>query len=147
MAKVIIPAEGARKQIVIYANYIESINAFLSTPLVDADLGEYEIRTKSVSGHQRRKGPSDQTPINVLQRQVRYLVDPTLKSGNAKPGFSFILKTDMRFADVDMQRRFTMTGTVRDFKDYFNKRMKYDTFYYPSCGGRHKLYETPIGDG
>ena len=78
---------------------------------------------------------------------MAYLVDPTLKSGNAKPGFSFRLKTDMKFTDVDMNHQFTMTGRVCDFKDYFNKKMKYDTFYYPSIGGRHKLREAPLNGG
>ena len=144
MAKCIIPAEGARKEIVIYSRYIESINAFLTTPLLDAEVAPAEVRTKSVPGHQRRRGPSDQNPINVSQSNPRYLFDPSLKSGNALPGYSFILRTDLRYADIDMQRRFTMKGTVVDFQQYFNEKMKYDTFFLPEIGGRHKLLPTPL---
>ena len=147
MAKCIIPAEGARKEIVIYSRYIESINAFLTTPLIDAEVGEAEVKTKRHPGGSRRRGPSDTTPINVSAHDVRYLLDPSLKSGNALPGFSFILKTDLKFADVDMQRRFTMKGTVVDFQQYFNLKMKYDTFYFPEIGGRHKLFPTPLNGG
>lgn len=147
MAKCIIPAEGARKEIVIYSRYIESINAFLTTPLTDAEVEEAEVKTKRHTGGPRRRGPSDQTPINVSAHDVRYLADPSLKSGNALPGFSFILKTDLKFADIDMQRRFTMTGTVVDFQQYFNEKMKYDTFYFPEIGGRHKLMPTPLNGG
>ena len=144
MAKCIIPAEGARKEIVIYSKYIESINAFLTDPLADAEIGDALVKTKRHTGGPRRRGPSDTTPINVSAHDVRYLSDPSLKSGNALPGFSFILKTDLNFTDIDMQRRFTMTGTVVDFQQYFNEKMKYDTFYFPEIGGRHKLMETPL---
>jgi hypothetical protein len=147
MAKCIIPEDGTRSQIVIYSNYIESINAFLTDPLLDAETGEWAIRTKSIPGHQRRAGPSDQNPINVRQSTASYLFDPSLKSGNAKPGISFMLKTDLAFADIDMQRQFTMVGRVVDFVAYFDKKMKYDTFFYPSNGGRHKLLETPLNGG
>jgi hypothetical protein len=147
MPKCVIPEEGTRSEIVIYTNYLESINAFLTTPLTDTELDGWAVREKSIPGHQRRKGPSDQNPINVTQSTASYLFDPTLKSGNAKPGFSFRLKTDMRFADVDMNRQFTMVGRVVDFVAYFDKKMKYDTFYYPQIGGRHKLLETPLNGG
>ena len=147
MAKIIIPEEGTRSEIVIYANYVEAINAFLTTPLTDSELDAAEVKEKSIPGHQRRRGPSDQNPINVLQSTASYLKDPTLKSGNAKPGISFRLKTDMRFADVDMNRQFTLVGRTVDFVSYFSGKMKYDTFYYPQNGGRHTLKETPIGNG
>lgn len=146
MAKCIIEAADGRDDIVIYSNYLESINAFLSTPLQNAETDPWAIRTKNIPGHQRRKGPSDANPVNVRQSTATYLFDPSLKSGNAKPGFSFILKTDPEFADVDMQRQFTMVGRVVDFVSYFDKKMKYDTFYYPQIGGRHKLLETPLGN-
>ncbi len=147
MAKCVIPEEGTRSEIVIYSNYIESINAFLTDPLVDDTLGEWVVREKSIPGHQRRRGPSDQNPINVTQSTASYLFDPSLKSGNAKPGFSFRLKTDLEFADIDMNRQFTMVGRVVDFVAYFDKKMKYDTFYYPQIGGRHKLLPTPLNAG
>ena len=147
MAKCIIEAVGDLQEIVIYTNYLESINAFLTTPLEDSTLDKWEIKTKTVPGHQRRRGPSDQNPINVTQSTPQYLFDPSLKSGNAKPGFSFILKTDLAFADVDMQRQFTMVGRVVDFVAYFDEKMLYDTFFYPQIGGRHKLLPTPIGGG
>ena len=147
MAKIIIPAAEGSKEIVIYANYVESINAFLTTPLTDAEVAEAEVLTKTVPGHQRRRGPSDLNPINVLQSTPSYLKDPSLKSGNAKPGMSFRLVTDMRFADDYMNRQFTMVGRVLDFQQYFSGKMKYQTFFYPQVGGRHTLKTAPIGNG
>ena len=147
MAKIIIPAAAGSKEIVIYANYVESINAFLTDPLTDAEVAEAEVLTKTVPGHQRRRGPSDQNPINVLQSTPSYLKDPSLKSGNAKPGMSFRLVTDMRFADDYMNRQFTMVGRVLDFQQYFSGKMKYQTFFYPQVGGRHTLKTAPIGNG
>jgi hypothetical protein len=146
MAKIIIPEEGTRSEIVIYANYVESINAFLTDPLTDSEQGDAEVKEKSIPGHQRRKGPSDLNPINITQSTASYLKDPTLKSGNAKPGIPFRLKTDMRFADIDMNRQFTMVGRTVDFQQYFNEKMKYQTFFYPQNGGRHTLKESPIGE-
>ena len=40
MARIEIAAEGDRKAFTIYANRIESLNAFLSTPEEDATLGD-----------------------------------------------------------------------------------------------------------
>ena len=147
MAKIVIPEDGTRSEIVIYANYLESINAFLTDPLTDASIGDTEVRTKSIPGHQRRKGPSDQNPINVTQSTASYLFDPSLKSGNAKPGMSFRLKTNLEMSDIDMNRQFTMVGRVVDFEQYFSGKMKYETFFYPQNGGRHTLKISPIGEG
>lgn len=147
MAKIIIPEEGTRSVITIYTNYIESFNAFVTDALTDSELDDAKVLEKSIPGHKRRRGPSDQNPINVLQSTASYLKDPTLKSGNAKPGISFRLKTDMRFADVDMNRQFTLVGRTVDFVSYFSGKMKYDTFYYPQNGGRHSLKQSPIGEG
>jgi len=123
---------------VIYANYIEALNFFLSDPLEDVEVGDKAVGQRSVPGHQRRKGPSDLNPINVLQSTAEYLVDPSLKSGNAKPGISFILKTTKN-ADIDEQRQFTFVGRTLDFDSYFSGKMKYETYVYWSHGGRHTL--------
>ncbi len=147
MAKIIIPAAGNIGQIVIYSRYLESFNAFVETPLADSELAEAERKTKEIPGHQRRRGPSDQIPINVRQTTASYLKDPSLKSGNALPGISFMLKTNLKMADVDMQRRFTLYGTTMDFQLYFSGKMKYSTYFYPANGGRHTLETVPIGNG
>ena len=147
MAKIIIPEDGTRSEIVIYARYLESINAFLTTPLEDSTQGDAVVRTKSIPGHQRRKGPSDLNPVNVSQSTASYLFDPSLKSGNALPGIPFRLKTDMSMSDIDMNRQFTMVGRTVDFEQYFSGIMKYQTFFFPANGGRHTLKETPLGGG
>ena len=146
MARIEIAADGDRKAFTIYANRLESLNAFLTTPEEDAAQGEKEVRTKSIKGHQRRRGPSDDNPVNVLQSTVDYLYDPTLKSGNALPGFSFRLQTTKN-ADVDYTRQFTMVGNTVDFIEYFDEKMKYETYVYFSIGGRHTLAISPIGGG
>lgn len=138
MAKIVIDEEGTRSQFTVYANYLQAFNFFVSDPVEDVQLGEKSRKTRSVPGHQRRKGPSDQNPINVLQSNADYLVDPSLKSGNAKPGISFILKTTEN-ADIDEQRQFTLVGRSLDFVEYFDGKMKYETYVYFSNGGRHTL--------
>ena len=146
MARIEIAAEGDRKAFTIYANRIEALNAFLTDPEADATLGDKVVKTKTIKGHQRRRGPSDENPINVLQSTADYLYDPTLKSGNAKPGFSFRLQTTAN-ADVDYTRQFTMVGNTVDFIEYFDEKMKYETYVYFSIGGRHTLAISPIGGG
>ena len=138
MGKSTIAEDGTRGAFTIYYNDIRSINFFLNTDLEDDTVGEKSRATKSIPGHQRRKGPSDQTPTNVRQSQADYLVDPSLKSGNALPGNSFILQTTGN-ADVDATRRFTLKGRVLDFVEYFDGNMAYETYFYPSNGGRHTL--------
>jgi hypothetical protein len=141
MGKTTFEAANGRKEMVLYYNDIRAINWFLNTPLEEDDLGAAEIRTKFVPGHQRRKGPSDQTPINVLQSTQEYLYDPSLKSGNALPGRSIILKTTKN-ADIDATRQFTLVGRAMDFRAYFKDQMKYETYVYYSEGGRHTLPPT-----
>lgn len=146
MPKTTIAADGDRKSFVVYYNDIRSINYFLNDALTADEAGEAAVRTKNVPGHQRRKGPSDQTPVNVSQSTVRYLYDPTLKSGNALPGRSFILQTTSN-ADVDATRRFTLAGNAVDFREYFKDKMKYETYVYFSDGGRHTLPATVAEGG
>ncbi len=138
MAKIIIPEDGTRSDFTIYARDLRAINWFLKTPLADSEMGEKTRATKSIPGHQRRRGPSDQNPINVLQSQADYLVDPSLKSGNALPGVSFILKTTAN-SDIDAQRQFTLVGRSLDFVEYFDGKMKYETYVYFANGARHTL--------
>lgn len=136
MPKTTIPEAGSRGKLVIYYNDIRSINYFLKTPLVADEDGERERRTKSIPGHQRRKGPSDKNPINVTQSVADYMFDPTLKSGNALPGRSIIFQTTKN-ADVDATRRFTLVGRAVDFQEYFEDDFSYETYVYFSEGGRH----------
>jgi hypothetical protein len=145
MPKTTFKEDGTRSKFVLYYNDIRSINWFLKTPLEADDEGERERRTKSIPGHQRRKGPSDQNPINVKQSNADYMFDPTLKSGNALPGRSIILKTT-KDADIEATRQFTLVGRALDFQEYFEDQFKYATYCYFSEGGRHEFKPT-IGGG
>lgn len=146
MAKVTIPEEGTRSEFTIHCADIRALNWFLTDTLTPDDYGDFEVKEKSIPGHTRRRGPSDNNPINVLQSTASYIKDPSLKSGNALPGYSFILQTTTN-ADVDEGRRFTLQGRTGDFQRYFNEKMKYETYVYFSQGGRHTLKPTPAGDG
>lgn len=145
MLKTTIKEDGTRGKLVIYYNDIRSINYFLNTALEADEDGDRERRTKSIPGHQRRRGPSDLNPINVLQSNADYMFDPTLKSGNARPGRSIILQTTKN-ADVDATRRFTLVGRALDFQEYFEGEFKYETYCYFSEGGRH-TFKPVVGEG
>lgn len=143
MPKTTIPEEGNRGAFVIHYKDIRSINFFLTDPLEADEVDAYTVKNKSIPGHQRRKGPSDSNPINVKQSNATYLLDPSLKSGNALPGFSFILQTTKN-ADIDATRQFTLVGRTGDFKRYFDEKMKYETYVYWSIGGRHTLKPSAV---
>ena len=142
MPKTTFPESEFTKKCVLYYNHVESINWFLTDPLTPDEDGEKTKGTRSVPGHQRRKGPSDDSPINVLQSTAEYLKDPTLKSGNALPGRSVILKTDPALSDENETRRFTFSGRFMDLVAYLEPKIKYHTFIYDSAGGRHTLAPT-----
>lgn len=141
MGKSTIAEDGTRGAFVIYYNDIRSINWFLNEPLTDDETDAPERRTKSIPGHQRRRGPSDTNPINVSQSTADYLYDPSLKSGNALPGRSIILATTKN-ADIQAKRQFTLVGRAIDFKEWARTKMKYETYVYFSEGGRGTLPPT-----
>lgn len=144
MPKTTFKEDGTRGKFVLYYNDIRSINWFLNTPLEADEEGERERRTKSIPGHQRRKGPSDQAPINVKQSSADYMFDPSLKSGNALPGRSIRFQTTKN-ADIDATRQFTLVGRALDFQEYFEDQFKYETYVYFSEGGRHTFDATLAG--
>lgn len=133
------------KPLTIRYNHVEALQWFLNTPLVDDEAGDPEVKTKFVPVHQRRRGPSDQTPINIPDSNPEYLKDPTLKSGNARPGKQFILQTTAD-ADDDEKRQFTFTGRVMDLRQILAADIKYPTYLYVQGGGRMTLNPV-IGEG
>ena len=142
MIKVTIPEEGQRGTFVLWMNNVATINYYLNTPLeADGVNTGAERKAKAVKAHTRRRGPSDDTPSNVEAANADYLYDPTLKSGAALPGRSIILKIDTSVgSDVTpQQRQMTLVGRALDFMEYFEDKMKYQTFVYFSEGGRHTL--------
>ena len=142
MIKVTIPEEGQRGTFVVWMNDIATINYFLTTPLeADGVNTGAERKAKIIPEHRRRKGPSDSSPGIVSPSNADYLFDPTLRSGNALPGRPIVLKVDTSTGpDVTpQQRQMTLVGRALDFMEYFEDKMKYQTFVYFSEGGRHTL--------
>jgi hypothetical protein len=136
-SRITIPAEGARQVLTIIGDP-RSWNFFCATEATADDLGGKSNRQKSVRGHQRRRGPSDTTPINVTQSLAEYLVDPTLKSGNALPGKGFILKTTPN-ADNQEKRKFQYVGRSMDLIAYLDNNVNLETYIYLENGARHTL--------
>ncbi len=137
MAKIIIPAGGGRQELKIFGR-LESWNFFCATEAEDAELGGKSNAQKSVRGHQRRRGPSDPNPFNVTQSNPQYLIDPSLKSGNALPGVGFALKTTAN-SDVQELRRFTFVGRSMDLIEYLDQNINYESYIYLDNGARHTL--------
>ena len=141
-SRITIPAEGGRQKLVIIGDP-RNWNFFCATEATADDLGGKSNGQKSVKGHTRRKGPSDQSPVNVTQATAEYLIDPTLKSGNAVPGHGFILKTTPN-ADIQEKRSFQYVGRSMDLIEYLDENVNYETYIYLENGARHTI---KLGDG
>jgi len=136
-SRITIPANGARQKLVIIGDP-RNWNFFCATEAQADEVGGKSNGQKSVKGHQRRRGPSDTTPINVTQSLAEYLIDPSLKSGNALPGKGFILKTTPN-ADKQEKRAFQYVGRSMDLIEYLDQNVNYETYIYLENGARHTL--------
>ena len=146
--KVTVPENGQRGAFVLWMTNIATVNYFLNDPLVaDGVNTGAERKPKSIKAHTRRRGPSDDSPSNVSSAMADYLFDPTLKSGNALPGKEIVLKVDTSTGDdvTPQTRQMTLVGRALDFMEYFEDKMKYQTFVYFSNGGRHTITATEAG--
>lgn len=136
-SRITIPEDGTRGAFVVIGDP-RNWNFFCATE-ANADSVDAKSRgTKSVKGHQRRRGPSDTTPTNVTQSTADYLVDPSIKSGNALPGVGFILKTTPN-ADTQEKRSFQLVGRSLDLIEYLDGNVNVETYCYLENGARHTL--------
>ena len=148
MIKVTIAEDGTRGAFVLWMNNIATINYFLASDLeADGVNNGRERQTKSIPQHTRRRGPSDQTPVTVSSSTADYMYDPTLKSGNALPGFS-IRVTEARRQDGGQEsRQMTLVGRTVDFEEYFDDLFARETYVHYSIGGRHTFQPAAQGEG
>ena len=145
MAKTTIAAEGGRQKLVIYYDDLRALQFWVTTVLEEDSPSGVSNGQKFIAVHKRRRGPSDQAPVNVSDSNAEYLIDPSLKSGNARPGIPFRLQTSS-LADVDETRQFTYTGRFIDLHAWLSSEITYPAYLYPANGGRHTLNVT-IGGG
>ena len=136
-SRITIPAEDGRKELTIIGDP-RNWNFFCATEATADDVAGKSNAQKSVKGHSRRRGPSDSSPINVTQSTAEYLIDPSLKSGNALPGKGFILKTTAN-ADTQEKRAFQYVGRSMDLISYLDNNVNKETYIYLENGARHTL--------
>jgi len=136
-SRITIAEDGTRGAFVVIGD-TRNWNFFCATPATADEVDAAEVRTKTVKGHQRRRGPSDLSPINVSQSTASYLYDPSLKSGNALPGIGIRLKTTPN-ADIQEQRSFQLVGRWQDLQQYLNGNVNRETYIYVENGGRHTV--------
>lgn len=136
-SRITIPEDGTRGAFVVIGDP-RNWNFFCATEATADSVDAKSRATKSIKGHQRRKGPSDQTPTNVEQSSADYLVDPSIKSGNALPGTGFILKTTPN-ADIQEKRSFQLVGRSLDLIEYLDGNVNKETYIYLENGARHTL--------
>ena len=144
-SRITIAEDGTRGAFVVIGDP-RNWNFFCATPAAGDDVDEAEIRTKSVKGHQRRRGPSDLSPTNVSQSTANYLYDPSLKSGNALPGIGIRLKTTPN-SDIQEQRSFQLVGRWQDLREYLNGNVNKETYIYVQNGGRHTVKPAAAPEG
>jgi len=142
MAIITIPEEGIRGTLVIYGN-LQAFNFFLTDPLEPDEFNTgRERRQKSNKQTTVRRGPSDLVGFTRAASTSDYCFDPTLKSGNALPGREIIMWVDPKSSEVREKRQFTLKGRALDFQEYFNDKMKYDTWVNFAEGGSHYFVKT-----
>ena len=74
------------------------------------------------------------------------MYDPTLKSGNALPGFSIRVTEAKKEDGTQESRQMTLVGRTVDFEEYFDDLFKNETFVHYSIGGRH-TFQPAAGGG
>jgi hypothetical protein len=111
----------------------DNINYFLNNNLSpDAAAGPYNVLS-TVKSSSRRQYPGDVTKINVAGHQRVSLVDPSLKSGNALPGRSFVL---VERGGNKERRQFTLKGRVVDLHAFLRAEAAKDIYLFTSTGAR-----------
>ena len=122
---------------VIYGNPT-NFNHFVTTPLVPVTPGDREYQTSTKKSHSRRSYVGDSVPSTVQSHNYAYVHDPGRKTGNAIPGWSFILD------DGTEKRQFTTTGDVVTLIAYLEDNIKAATRLYTN-GARYDLAFAPEG--
>jgi len=136
MGRTILGPEGS--QVTIIYDYVESLQWFLETTIVEVEDQLGRTGTKEIPSHVRYRGPSDTVGTNVRAHSATYLIDPTLKSGNARPGKWFILQTT-EDADDQEKRRFTYTGSFYDLQAVLQADILYPCYLRAEGSGRHTI--------
>ena len=116
-----------------------NFNHFVTTPLVPITPADREYQGGTKKAHSRRQYKGDATPSSVASHGYSYLHDPGRKTGNAIPGWAFILD------DGTEKRQFTTTGDVVSLVAYLEDNVKDATRLYTN-GARYDLAK-PAGDG
>ena len=101
-----------------------NFNHFVITPLTFAKPGDREYQTGTKKAHPRRRWVGDTSPTNVSTHDYGYVHDPGRKTGNAIPGWSFILD------DGTEKRQFTTTADVVTLIAYLEDNVKAATRLY-----------------
>lgn len=115
-----------------------NFNHFVTTPLVPASAAGREYQGGQKKAHSRRAYVNDPTPSSVATHGYSYVHDPGRKTGNAIPGWSFILD------DGTEKRQFTTTGDVVTLIAYLEDEVKGPTRLYTN-GARYDI--SPAAEG
>ena len=132
--------------VTIFYDAIESLQWFMTTTIEPNEDQLGSTKTKDIPSHKRRRGPSDDAPMTVGPSTATYLVDPTLKSGNARPGKWFVLWTTDD-ADDEEKRRFTYTGSFYHLHAVLQADVKYPVYLRAEGSGRHTINPVIGGGG
>ena len=109
-----------------------NFNYFVTTPLTPVTPGDREYQQSNKKSHSRRSYKGDTVPSTVAAHTYGYIHDPGRKTGNAIPGWAFILD------DGTEKRQFTTTADVVALIAYLEDNVKAATRLYTN-GGRYDL--------
>lgn len=123
---------------VIYG-HPSNFNHFVTTPLVPVAAAGREYQQGNKKSHSRRSYKGDQVTSTVAGHSYGYLHDPGRKTGNAIPGWAFILD------DGTEKRQFTTTADVVALVAYLEDEVKAATRLYTN-GARYDLAPSAQGN-
>jgi hypothetical protein len=135
----VIPANGARKKLVIEAPAAANLNYFLKTALTPVGSATATTKQVSVKSHQRRSFPGDSVTTAVAASSREYLADAGRKSGNALGGYTFTLVGDAGLPGEE-RRDFTLVdGRMIDLHAYLVANAKMQVNLYGKSGARYTI--------
>jgi len=115
-----------------------NLEYFIKTTLDGATAGAPTNKQVTAKAYQRRQYPGDTTLINMPGTVRQVLIDPTAKSGNGLPGFSFVLKGDPGLPGEET-RQFTYVGRWIDLHAWLGANAKMMVYAYNHTGRRYTI--------
>lgn len=135
--KFTVAAAGGRKEFKLFAEEA-NINYFLKTALTPDVASGVTNKQVFVKATTVRQYPGDSTTFNRPGSAREVLIDPSRKSGNGLPGYSFVLVSDAGLPG-EQRRQFTYSGRWIDVHAWLRVSAKMQVHAFTHRGTRYTI--------